>query len=494
MRSRLTDRLRATSLRTRLTAWNTAVVLFMLAATLVAVRVAARATLYADADAELRAASREVALAVRDLHPNADAIVAELRRKAASHEERGWFLHLLTEDGTSVWRSDHCPDVIAAFPPARLDRDENVVQVGSFRYVRRRIPRADAPAYHVRVGTSMSSLDGSLDRLLTILTAVGGILAILTPLAGSWLAARATRPIAAILQTAERLRPTRLGDRLLVRGTEDELDRLSRTINGLLDAVATHVDRQEQFVADAAHELRGPLAALQSSLEVAMTIDGMSPRQEEMLSDILEAARHLSRVTNDLLLLAESGSGQPGRVGVADVTAIVRQAANMFAGAAEEKGISLVVSGQPAAAWGDATQIRRLASNLLDNAIRFTPSGGRVDVSVTTGPSGPGERQAVLTVADTGVGIAPHHLAHVFDRFFKADAARSHSGTGRSGGLGLAICKSIAEGSGGAIGIASQPGQGTTITVRLPSPAPDTRAAQPAHAPQLTAPPGKLTH
>jgi signal transduction histidine kinase len=488
MRSRLTDRLRTTSLRTRLTIWNAAAVLLMTAATLVAVRIAARSALYADADAELRAAAQEVALAVRDLDPDEAAVVAEMRRKAESHEERGWFMHLLTEDSGSVWKSDHCPDAVANFPPARLDREENVVQLGQYRYVRLRIPRSGKPAYHVRLGTYTTGLDESLNGLLRLLLVVGGGLSLLVPLVAYWLAVRATRPVADILEIAERLSPTRLGDRLPTRGTEDELDRLSNTINGLLDDVAEHVDRQEHFVADAAHELRGPLAALQSSLEVSAAQQGITPGQEERLADMLEAARHLSKVANDLLILAETGG--PGGASSAtsvDVAQIARQAVAMFSGAAEDRDITLSLeAAAPAMAIGDAVDLRRLVSNLLDNAIRFTPAGGRVKVVVTEA-SPPAIRRVVLSVADTGKGIAQRDLDHVFDRFYKADPSRTHGEARRSGGLGLAICKSIAESSGGTIAIASQPGDGTTVTVRLLPEAHNRtppQAARPARTPQ----------
>jgi two-component system sensor histidine kinase BaeS len=257
-----------------------------------------------------------------------------------------------------------------------------------------------------------------------------------------------------------------LGDRLPVRGTSDELDLLARTINGLLDSVAQHVDKQEQFVADAAHELRGPLAALQSSMEVALARDDLPPDQQETLSDMLEAARHLSKVANDMLLLAESGRPVESRHHVAvDLATVARQAVAMFTGVAEERGISLTVwADGPADACANPVDLRRMLSNLLDNAIRFTPAGGTVEVrAIAAGET------ALLTVTDTGVGIAPRDLDHVFDRFFKADPARTHGSGIRSGGLGLSICRSIAESCGGTIGITSRVGQGTTITVRLPA-------------------------
>ena len=470
MLSRLTELLRATSLRTQLTIWNATVVLLMTAFTLLTVRLAAKSVLYADTDAELRAATKEIVLAVRDLDPDETAVVAEMRRKAESHEERGWFMQLLTEDGRSVWKSDHCPEAVVTYPPAKLDREENVVQLGHYRYVRLRIPRSnDQLAYHVRLGTYTTGLDESLAGLLRLLVTMGGVLSLLAPLVAYWLAVRATRPVAEILKIAERLSPTRLGDRLHTRGTEDELDRLSATINGLLDAVAEHVDRQEHFVADAAHELRGPLAALQSSLEVAVSQQELTQSQEEQLADMLEATRHLSKVANDLLLLAESGRAEsPVAAAPVDVAMVARQAVAMFSGVAEDRAITLSLDvGSPVMASGDAVDLRRLISNLLDNAIRFTHAGGRVTVSVTEAPL-PAIRRVVLSVADTGKGITQRDLDHVFDRFYKADPSRTHGQSRRSGGLGLAICKSITESCGGTIGIVSEPGQGTTVTVRMP--------------------------
>ena len=461
------DRVPWATLRLRLTAWNTLVVLLMTVASLFAAHFAARATLYDDADAELRAAVQEVVLALRDLSPDIDAVVAEIGRKATSHERRGWFVQLLEERGATLWKSDLCPAEVATFPPTAADRRENIVQVGPYRYVRLAIEGPDHRPFHVRIGMSTAFLDENITALMRLLIPVGVALSLLTPLAGYWLAVQATRPVADILRTAERLRPTRLGDLLTVSGSQDELDRLSRTINRLLDEVAGHVERQEQFVADAAHELRGPLAAMQSTLEVAVSQGRSSDEYRETLEDVLDAARHLSKIANDLLLLAET-SDASALLALEPVALarVAEQAVAMFAGAAEERGISLrldtVVT--PVVA-GDTARFRQVIGNLLDNALRFTPRGGEVTVRVTTGPDGDG----VLAVADNGRGIAPEDLERVFDRFFKADPARTRSAGHRSGGLGLAICKSFVEASHGSITLASVPQQGTRVTVRLPA-------------------------
>jgi len=457
-----------TSLRIRLTLWNTGVVLLMTVATLVAARFAARATLYASADAELRSAVSEIVFAVRDLSPDIGAVVATIARKAESHEQRGWFVHVLTEDGTSLWRSDHCPAEVIEVPPRNLDRDENVVQVGPYRYVRHRIVRTAGLALHVRLGTYTTSLDASLASLVQLLTVVGATLCVLTPLAGWWLARRATLPVAAMLRTAEGLKPERLGDRLGISGSGDELDLLAITINRLLDDVAAHVERQERFVADAAHELRGPLAAMRAAVEVAISRERTADDYRETLIEVLEAAQSLTTLANALLTLAATGADDhefpPHNV---DVGSIGRQTASMFAGVAEERNLSLhLEADDDAIVPGDASQLRQVIGNLLDNAMRFTAPGGTVRLSVSRPRT---SEDIVITVSDTGCGIPAEHLARVFDRFFKVDLARTRDAATRTGGLGLAICKAIVESHRGRISVDSLPGHGTIVTVRLPA-------------------------
>ena len=460
-----TDPATWSTLRSRLTLWNSGVVLLATAASLLAVWLGARAVLYRETDAVLRGTVREIGMAITDLYPDIDAVVAELQRKERSHAERAWFTHLLTEDGETIWKSTLCPDAVATFPPTLTDRRENIVQVDQYRYARLAIDARTHRPFHIRVGMSTESLDANIGALMRVLVAVGLALSLLTPLAGYWLAVQATRPVAAILATAERLRPTRLRDRLAVTGAGDELDRLSITINRLLDQVATHVERQERFVADAAHELRGPLTAIQSSLEVAVSQDRSSNEYRETIVDVLEAAQHLSKLANDLLLLAESGAASVPHVREAvDLAGVTTQAVEMFAGVAEERGValSLSVRNRPLVG-GDTARLRQVVGNLLDNALRFTPATGRVVVTIASdGASG-----GIITVQDTGSGIKPADLERIFDRFWMVDQARSHAESRRSGGLGLPICRSVVEGCGGSITVASHLAAGTTVTVRL---------------------------
>jgi signal transduction histidine kinase len=251
---------------------------------------------------------------------------------------------------------------------------------------------------------------------------------------------------------------------------------MSLTINGLLDRVADLVERQERFVADAAHELRGPLTAVQSTIEVAMARDTSPEEYRETLDAVLIATRQLGRIANDLLLLAEC-HGRPADAGPSDLVAAARQAVAMFSGVAEERGLVVTLTAPPQLEVATtAADVRRLVANLLDNAVRFTPAGGRIEIRIEPDPTA---AVANLSVAETGVGIAACDLAHVFERFSKGDPSRSHAVDRRSGGLGLAICRALVEGVGGSISIDSRPGTGTRVTARFPVAAAERRIVSP---------------
>jgi heavy metal sensor kinase len=293
----------------------------------------------------------------------------------------------------------------------------------------------------------------------------GGILLIAPPV-GYWLAGRAIRPLQNIISTTERLRPGALAERLPLRDTGDELDQLSITINGFLDRLADHLKRQRDFVANAAHELRSPLAAVRTSVEVTLQRDRSSSEYQDLLADVAEEATSLSRLVNQLLLLAEGDAERlkpgGGMVPLADIAA---RAADMFQGVADQRGVELAVTRADAVVVrGDAGHVRQVIHNLVDNALKFTPPGGRVEVDV--GPGAPG--RAAMRVRDTGVGIAAADLPHVFDRFFKGDRARPRDGEARGTGLGLSICQAIVTAYGGRLDVASELGRGTTVTVDLP--------------------------
>ena len=465
------------SLRVRLTLLNSAAVLLAMLILLFAVRVGVRTALFNATEQTLLGEVREVAMSLEEYYPSSgsfvasrDLLVAELRRKAESHRDRSWFLQLLenNQDGTNtVWASDNCPEEILTEP---IDEavTEKVKQAAGHRWARKLIDTLGGQKLYVRIGMPNAVIEKEVDKLTWFLLPIGIGFTFLTPLAGYWLALRATQPIAGILKTAEKLKPTKLGDRLVTRGTNDELDQLSATINRLLDQVARHVERQQQFVADAAHELRGPLAAMQNTLEVATANKRSLDSYQGTIEEALGETRHLTKLTNDLLLLAEVGNSLGSVFNEeCDLGEVARQTAAMFGGTAEERSIEFTIhtSGE-ATVRGDERQLRQVISNLVDNALRFTPDGGRIALAVESNQAA---HEAIVTVADSGRGVEPEHLDRVFDRFFQADAARDRSDIKRGGGLGLSICRSIIERHGGRISIDSPGvGLGATVTVIVP--------------------------
>jgi signal transduction histidine kinase len=317
----------------------------------------------------------------------------------------------------------------------------------------------------LRVGCSEDFVTADVDNLTRIAGIAALAVVVVAPWSGYWLAGRATRPLATIARTAARISPgtATMAERVPLRGTGDELDRLAETFNRLLDRLAEHLEGQRAFVANAAHELRSPLAALRASAEVALGRELAPEDYRERLADIVESCDALVGLVNQLLLLAE---GEAGMVGTQSPVALDRLAAKvveMFSGIAESREVTLEArSTGPVLVPGNEIHLRQVISNLVDNALKFTPAGGTVEVEVTAGPG-----EALLRVRDTGSGIAAADLPHVFERFYRADRARQRSAGGGGFGLGLSICHALVTAHGGQIALASQAGRGTTVTVTL---------------------------
>lgn len=451
------------TLRFRLTFWNTSMILVLLTVTLVGLRVGLRWMLQRDLDAVLSDDVVEVQQIVERHWPDLGPIAEELNRKAVTHSGRTWFARILGQDGTIRWASTNTPDLP---PPPVHEPGTRPFDLGDYRLAERRVPRPDGTLV-VRVGSSRSEMDENLVRLSEMLLVAAIVILVVAPLGGYWLAGRATRPLAGIHQTAARLRPDHLVERLPLRGSGDELDQLSATINGLLDRLAEHLQRQREFVANAAHELRSPLAAMRTSVDVALAHDRAAEEYRDLLGDLAEECSSLGGLINNLLLLAEGDSGLLPANTESDLAHVASRAADMFGGVAEQRGIELVVGplmGAPV--FGCDMHLREVVHNLLDNALKFTPAGGRVELKVER-DRGPGKGWARLQVRDTGCGIPAANLPHVFDRFYRGDKARCRE-AGRGTGLGLSICQSIVTACGGRITLDSQEGKGTTATVLLP--------------------------
>jgi heavy metal sensor kinase len=451
------------SLRFRLSVWNTAGVLLVVAITLFGVREALHYALMTENDQVLIDDAHEVGLAVLSFYPEQQAIEAEMQRKTAGHRDRRLFVRLLDADGRVLAQTGESPDLssISSGQPPRL------TTIDGYRVASRPIGNETVPQHIVQVGASLNTIRKDLFMVTELMLVAGGLILFVAPLLGYFLAGRATRPLGKIIGTAARLRPSRLEERLEIRGTGDELDKLALTVNHFLDQLRDYLERHREFVDNAAHELRSPLAAVQSAIEVTLNSDRTTEEYQEMLGEIADECGQLRLLVNQLLLLAETDSQrfQVVRLPV-QLGRLVERSTEMFRGAAEERGVRLAASGGEAITVpGDADRLRQVVNNLIDNSLKFTPPGGHVLVTVRSDPR---LRQAVLRVTDTGLGIAPEDLPHVFERFYRADKSRGRDGAAAGNGLGLSICRSIVLSHGGSIEVESELGKGATFIVRLP--------------------------
>jgi heavy metal sensor kinase len=468
------------SLRFRLSAWNTAAVLLIVVVTLLALREALRFSLLQENDLLLMDDAYEVVLAIEGLYPSLDQIQNEMERKVLGHVDRDLFVQLLDGDGRVIASQGNPPD-LKKVAVTQSDTPQ-LLAIHNYRMVQRAVTKPGLPRYIVRVGASTTMVINDIAKLTRLMAVASVVILFVAPLSGYFLAGRATRPLARILATASRLGPRHMEERLPIRGTQDELDQLSHTINRFLDLLRDYLDRNREFVANAAHELRSPLAAIQSSVEVTLNSDRSVDEYQDMLGEVADQCGHLRILVNQLLLLAETDAARlPMEASSVRFDHLVRKSAEMFAGVADERGVELLVdANEPITVEGDGGRLRQVVSNLIDNSLKFTPRGGQVRVSLRPSTT---HRQMVLTVADTGIGISPEDLTHIFERFYRGDKSRQRQDFAHGNGLGLSICKSIVAAHGGTIGVESGLGRGTTFTVCLPwSPA---RAAAPLTSPAV---------
>ena len=285
----------------------------------------------------------------------------------------------------------------------------------------------------------------------------GGILA-LTLAVTVFAGLRLIRPLRALTGAAQRMEAGEVGMRVKVRG-RDEIARLAKAFNDMSASRDKLEETRKAMVSDIAHELRTPLSNIRGWLEA--TQDGVSKLDDELIASLLEEAGHLQHIVDDLQDLALADAGvlrlHPEPV---DLPHLLNQVAAAHTASASAAGVSLSVDVPDLELTADPVRLRQAVGNLVSNAVRHTPSGGSVSVRGFADGD-----DIVIEVSDTGTGIAEEDLPHVFDRFWRADKARTR-GAGGSG-LGLAIVKKLAEAHGGTVAAASEPGQGSTFTLRL---------------------------
>ncbi|MFN3649410.1 MAG: sensor histidine kinase [Armatimonadota bacterium] len=299
-----------------------------------------------------------------------------------------------------------------------------------------------------------------IDELTATLLALVPLGLLAAGLGGAFLTGRALRPVREIAATAARLGVNDLSERLPVSG-RDELSELAVSINAMLARLEEAFERQRRFTADASHELRTPLSIVKANTGLALEHPWPEDRYREFLTAIDTAAGRQSRIVEELLFLARADAGKLARdVGPVCLLDVLEEAAEAVS-RPDRPPIRLEPIDPALMVAGSGSELARLFTNLLENAARHTPPEGSVTVSARVEAT-----SVVVAVTDTGEGIAPEHLPHLGERFYRVDAARSASTGGN--GLGLAICRSITEAHGGRMSFESRVGEGTTVRIRLP--------------------------
>jgi len=287
--------------------------------------------------------------------------------------------------------------------------------------------------------------------------------AVLSAVGGWLLARRALRPVDRMSQGALRISAEDLSRRLERRGTQDEIDRLADTLNAMLARLQAAFGEMQRFTADVAHELRTPLTALRGGIEIALRAERSPEEYRRVLVSSIEEVDQLIRLAEDLLLLSRSTIGLTAARQPVDLEPLCLEALEIGVRLAQSKGVAVSMGATaPAVVKGDAGALRRALLNLVDNAVKYTPAGGSVVISLCRT-----RESAALVVEDTGIGIDPADDGRIFERFVRLDAGRSRD-TGGSG-LGLAIARSIVLAHGGALEVDSRPSGGSRFTIRLPA-------------------------
>lgn len=338
---------------------------------------------------------------------------------------------------------------------------------GPVRYLAIPVENAGPSISGLLVATPTAQAAFGPADLLRSMLLIAPIILVSAGLVGYWLAGTSLRPVQTIMDEVEAISDGRsLHRRLPVPLSGDEMARLALTVNGMLARLEQSFGSLHRFTADASHELKTPLMVLRAGVERALVHPGTPPEILQSLDETLAQINQMTEMVESLLTLARADEGRaPLAVEECDLRALVADVAETAGMLGESVGVTEVhtLPSAPVRLAVDGGRIREMLLNMVTNAIKYTPPGGTVALSLEE------DAEAVtISVRDTGIGIAPGDLPHIFERFWRADPARSRTGEHPGVGLGLAITKWIVEAHGGSISVQSRPGRGSIFTVRLP--------------------------
>jgi heavy metal sensor kinase len=461
------------SLRLRLLAWYAGLLLGSFAVLAGATYLALEGSLVSALRESLWRRGRQIAHLLSDeIQHHTEANVGEEIQVRYAPDLNDRFVRITQQDGVLRYLSrpprDHDFDPAALPPPAWPDKDEaarKALLIGGRRMLLAShvLQMPGRAKYLIETGAPMDEMQADLRKWLVFLLVLLPIVAAIALGGGYVLVGRALSPVHRIAASAERISSHNLSERLPLANTGDELDRLSGALNRMIDRLDSAFQYSRRFVADASHELRTPLTILRGELEMLALEPGLSPEARDRLGSALEEVERLANIVEGLFAISRLDAGEAAAEWVKfDLAQLAAGTADQMSLMAEDRKIQ-VRCNAPRSVWveGDRARIKQVVVNLLDNAIKYTPEGGEVDLKV-----GAQNSTAVLEVADNGPGIPPEALPRVFERFFRVDNVRSRLQGGA--GLGLSIVKSICAAHRGRVEASSTFGQGSCFRVELP--------------------------
>lgn len=456
------------SIRWRLTIWNAAVLtaIGMVFSAMMLAMVHRHLIQRADQmlNEELRELIEEISF-----YPDTTDLAAKLERRYDVHSH--FHFRVLDEDRRVLFRSRFLTFIELPTPPnpgelrGAIFEDLDLPNLGRHRLLTRAMRDSQSRPMLMQVVAPRSAIDQEFQSYLWMVLTLGPLAVAVAVGAGYALAWRALAPVEKIAETAERISAEKLSERVEVPNPDDELGRLAATLNQTFDRLQRSINEMRQFTADAAHELRSPLAVMRTQAEVALRSVRSADEYRQVVEGTLEETSRLGVLLDQLLALSRHDAGMDtGFRDEVPLDAVLDDVAEKFRSVADAKGLMFQVTPQPLPPWtveGDDVWLSQLFFNLLDNAMKYTPRGGQVTLRAETNG-----KLARFTVEDTGIGIAAEHLPRLFQRFYRVDHSRNRASGGT--GLGLAICQSIVEAHHGKIAVESRPNLGTKFTVTLP--------------------------
>jgi heavy metal sensor kinase len=452
------------SIRLRLTLWYSLILALSLSLFGGGAYFAMRHSIYATVDAELRQRVGGIRGIISENAPRGGTeLDDEFRELAAGQGERAR-LRVADATGHVLFASPGMESPTGREMNGKAQRGFDDKIAGEHFRVLRDTIEAAGNRYDVTVAASTRELGEALERFRHVLYLAVPFFLFLAALGGYWMSRRALAPVDEITRSARTIGAQNLSMRLAVPQTGDELERLATTLNEMLSRLDDAFQRITQFTADASHELRTPVSVMRTSAELALRKPRTEAEYRDAMSQILAETEKVSRLIEQLLLLARTDSSSTtipiARTNLNDILERVWRQARI---PAESKNLKSELHVPQAPIWvrGDPASLERLFLILLDNAVKYTSDGGRIELRLSSD-----DGFALTEIRDTGIGIAPEDIPHIFDRFYRADRARSRETGGT--GLGLAIGRWIAGAHGGEIRVQSEPSKGSSFQVRLP--------------------------